>query len=726
MTPSGRAERTVEQRFSPEADPIGFPLHLKPTEKIVKDMTRVSKELRRTVCVVADSRWDLTPMVQKKTLTKLSINFEKYPSDYRDTAKRLIWSYINVATPLGDLERATATRTHLSPNSICMAAWLLRNWMDWLAGRGILRFCDVTDTDFRDYCDELSVSGIDRGGVAYRLFAITRAWLYAPYLPAEDRLIRPTWERAPGKRDELLGAANWSSENKTIPIHPQTMSALLVWAMRFVENFSSDIIAAKVMKSTQRDVDPGIAALTPRDRFHRYLDQRRDTTGKVPGTKVPTKPHLRCVAKSFISWELGIPDPENISLGELTQGLEPTAEATLPLTIRGTVDGQTKWTEAIDFYEVEELCRHLATASFIVVAYLTGMRGEECRALERGCCQPTANATGGPAPYLIRGRTFKGALDKSGNAIPAGIDREHPWFAIAPVAKAIAVMEDLHPNSHLLFPIEAFNALLNKSSHKGVAVTPPMTRRRIADFIDWCNEASLRLGRADDTIHPDPDGRVVVKRFRRTLAWFIYRKPGGRIALGVQYGHLRGHTTDGYGSRVAVGLRDVFPMEEALARADYLEDAYAQMQDGEQVSGPAAGRYREALRLYGQEFRGRYMSGKQAAALRSNPRLRIYDNSARFVTCCYDQSKAMCHPDRSGPLGTDETPDINHCQTNCGNIARTDRNIEQASDTIARHEADMASPLTPEPLKARLAQRVAALQTIITTHNERTTDDSSN
>lgn len=726
MTSSGQAEQIVQQRFSPEAESTGFPLQLNPADKIVNDTTRVPKELRRTLSVVADSRWDLTPLVHKKTLAKLSINFDKYPSDYRDTAKRLIWSYINIATPVGDLERATATRTHLSPNSICMAAWLLRNWMDWLATRGILQFADVTDTDFLDYCDELSISGIDRSSVAYRLFAITRAWLYAPYLPAEDRLMRPTWERTPGKRDEVLGAANWSSENKTIPVHPQTMSALLIWAMRFIENFSSDIIAAKLMKSTPREVDPEIAALTPMDRFHRYLNQRRDTTGTVPGTKLSNKPHVRCFAKSFMAWELGIADPQKISLGDLTQGLEPTAEATLPLTITGTFDGQTKWTEGIDFYEVEELSRHLATASFIVVAYLTGMRGEECRALERGCCQPTTNATGEPAPYIIRGKTFKGALDKSGNAIPAGIDRDHPWFAIAPVAKAIAVMEVLHPDSHLLFPIEAFNALPNKSSHKGIAVTPPMTRQRIADFIDWCNETSLRLERADDTIYPDPDGRVVVKRFRRTLAWFIYRKPGGRIALGVQYGHLRGHTTDGYGSRVAVGLRDVFPMEEALARADYLEDAYTNMEDGEQVSGPAAGRYREALMLYGQEFRGRYMSGRQAAALRANPRLRIYDNSARFVTCCYDQSKALCHPDRLGPKGTDETPDINHCQPNCGNIARTDRNIERAAAAIKQYEAEIASPLTPEPLRTRLAQRITALQALIVTHTERTSDGSSN
>lgn len=716
---------TVREEISAESRDHNVVVDLMQQTTIVEDRTRVPKELRGSLAVFGDSRWDLTPLVQKKTLSTeaLSINFDTIPAVYRETAKRLIWCYINVATPVADLDRPTATRTQLSPASLVASAVHLRTWTKWLNDRGVLRFSDVTDSDFDDYTEHLRASGVERSVIGYRLFAVTRAWLYAPYLPDEDRLSRPTWEQGPGGRSDVLGPANWSSENKTIPIHPQTMSAILIWALRFVEDFSDDILAAQTMKAAPRTISAELACLSPQKRFNEYLRRRMEENGTAPGTAVRRNPSTRGFAKQFIAWELDISVKQlnGISIPEsIASALILSDEPVLPLPITRTVDGRTKWIDGIDYYNVEALCRHLATATLIVTGYLTGMRAEECRALEKGCCTPAKTRSGQPH-YVINGKTFKAALDEDGNALPAGADRDQPWLAIAPVAKAIAVMEALHPQSPLLFPVEAFTTASTPRS-TGSAVPPHMAKGRIAEFIDWCNEAAVRLDRKQDIIPTDPEGNVTTSRFRRTLAWFIYRKPGGRIALGVQYGHLRGHTTDGYGSRVAVGLRDVFPMEEALARAEYLEDAHTRMEDGEQVSGPAAGRYREALILYGQEFRGRYMSGRQAAALRANPRLRIYDNSARFVTCCYDQSKALCHPDRLGPNGTDETPDINHCQPNCGNIARTDRNIEQAADTIKQYEAEMASPLTPEPLRARLAQRITALQTIIATHTERTTE----
>lgn len=115
------------------------------------------------------------------------------------TAKQLVWCYTNLATPVTDLDRPTAVRSQLTPSSVVNAARDLRSWMNWLEARDVRRFSEVSDNDFEAYCDELGSAGIDRSTIAYRLFAVTRAWLYAPYVPPADRLPRPTWERGEGR-----------------------------------------------------------------------------------------------------------------------------------------------------------------------------------------------------------------------------------------------------------------------------------------------------------------------------------------------------------------------------------------------------------------------------------------------------------------------------------------------------------------------------------------------
>lgn len=691
-------------------------LVLDPTRSIIEDPTRVAPDYPGPVAVVGDNRWDLTPLLHKSTIGHTRyINFDTFQDGYRDTAKRLIWACINLATPVGDLDRATATRTRLSAGTVGAYSFFLRCWMQWLTEQGVAAFCDVTDDHFEQYATHVGSLGIDRASQANRLFAITRTWLYAPYLPESDRLARPTWESGTS-RASILGDANWSAENRTPPLHPQTMSALLLWSMRFVNDFSSDILAAKTMKATPQNPGPELSSLPPYQRFVAYMRQRQDSYGIIPGWNRPQAGGARCIAGAFIGWQLGFSPKytKSMPFADRAAGLDPIEEAELPLAITGTIDAKP-WIDAINFYDVDNLCRLLATASFVVVAYLTGMRGEECRALEHGCCRTSIDEQSGQTRYAIYGKTFKAALDSDGNAIPEGAQREHPWRAIGPVAQAVSVMEALHPEGRLLFPTAAFTPQPRLTKGAG-AVPPRILRDRITDLIYWCNQHADRLNRGHEAIPQDSEGPVTIRRFRRTLAWFVYRKPGGRIALGVQYGHLRGHTTDAYGSRVSSGLRDVFPMEEALASAEFLEGAYQRLQDGERVTGPAAKRYAEGIQLYGNKFGGRYMTNRQAAALRSNPKLRIYDSAEQFVTCCYDQSKALCHPDRSTAKGIDQTPDVSNCKPNCGNIARTDTNIARAETAVSLHRSEIDDPATPLPMRARLQQRITALQSIIDQH----------
>lgn len=692
-------------------------LHLDDAQPIINDRTRIAPGYTKPISVVSDSRWDLSPLWHKATLRDCrTISFVAFPGCYQQTAKRVVWASLNLATPLEELDRPTATRSRLGPSSVMANSHLLRNWMQWLADKGITALCDVTHEHFEQYAAHVASLGLDRATQANRLFAVTRTWLYAPYLPEPDRLVRPSWEGGEARKD-VLGQANWSAENRTPPLHPQTMSALLVWAMRFVDDFSDDILNAKALKDEPADPGPEFSALPPYKRFLRYLDRCRKA-GTIPGC-LPRRGagSERCIASAYIAWTLGLTAEygRSMALSTRVPDLDPSEHTNLPLAVVGTIDGQP-WAEAINFYDVDKLSRLLATTCFIVVAYLTGMRAEECRALEKGCCREVSNEATGQTRYMVVGRTFKAAVDAEGNTIPEGAEREHPWQAIAPVAKAISVMEKLHPDNQLLFPVKAFAA---QSAKAVSAVSAETLNSRISEFIEWCNDHAEQWQRPHDVIPEDSEGPVVTRRFRRTLAWFVYRKPGGRIALGVQYGHLRGHTTDGYGSRVASGLRDVFPIEEALASAEFLTDSYTRLQAGEQVSGPAAKRYIEGIQLYHNTFGGRHLTGRQAAALRSNPKLRIYDNEDQFVTCCYDQSKALCHPDRQRSASAERTPDVTNCRSNCGNIARTDTNIARAESTVALYLAEINDEATPVPLRARLEQRVSALQMMINEHNQR-------
>jgi hypothetical protein len=59
------------------------------------------------------------------------------------------------------------------------------------------------------------------------------------------------------------------------------------------------------------------------------------------------------------------------------------------------------------------------------------------------------------------------------------------------------------------------------------------------------NQLATRHGLTAERIPADPDGPIVLSRFR-TSAWHIARLPGGRIALATQYGHPRASAvTDG-------------------------------------------------------------------------------------------------------------------------------------------------------------------------------------
>jgi hypothetical protein len=196
-------------------------------------------------------------------------------------------------------------------------------------------------------------------------------------------------------------------------------------------------------------------------------------------------------------------------------------------------------------------------------------------------------------------------------------------------------------------------------------ITARAANYRIADFISWVNNYTRRHSLDTEAIPADPDGPVTISRFRRTIAWHIARLPGGRIALAIQYGHLRTITTsEGYSGRARHGLRAVLDIETARAMADYLHQLRDRLHRGEAISGPAAHRMLHAASAAGTRFEGMFLSPRQVRALLTDPALQVHDNPHAFLACNYDPARALCHPGRAaGPASGH--PSLDRCNPAC-------------------------------------------------------------
>ncbi|MEU9993088.1 hypothetical protein AB0E10_41325 [Streptomyces sp. NPDC048045] len=103
---------------------------------------------------------------------------------------------------------------------------------------------------------------------------------------------------------------------------------------------------------------------------------------------------------------------------------------------------------------------------------------------------------------------------------------------------------------------------------------------RVEDYITWASQEAAARGLAREVIPPDPRGRIGTERFRRSLAWHIARRPGGLVALAIQYGHLRTSVAAGYAARSRDGIHDLLDVETARATTDTVADLNAALEDG--------------------------------------------------------------------------------------------------------------------------------------------------
>jgi hypothetical protein len=311
----------------------------------------------------------------------------------------------------------------------------------------------------------------------------------------------------------------------------------------------------------------------------------------------------------------------------------------------------------------------------------------------------------------MRSLAFKGENDPAG--VPA------TWSIGEPAARAIIVLEQLQPpGTRDLFARLEHSPGSNKPGATNPVPTSSTTNARLCAFIAWVNGYCERHGRADGI--PLVQGRpwhLINSQFRRTLAWFIARRPGGVIAGAIAYRHHCVQVFEGYAGTSESGFRAEVESEQALARGQHLM-ASVEAHQHTQFTGPAAD---EAARRLG-EFGER--AGFQGKVVLDSSRLRrlmarhdpaVYPGE--YVTCVHDHSKALCEKARN--RRSEGLPDHGGCKPlACRNVALTPDNVASWHSEIDKITERLAArPPLPPLLRRRLEDR----RTEITAFLDRTT-----
>jgi hypothetical protein len=332
--------------------------------------------------------------------------------------------------------------------------------------------------------------------------------------------------------------------------------------------------------------------------------------------------------------------------------------------------------------------------------------------MRRGCLHVQRDDTGQIYRYKVASRAFKGEND------PRGV--EATWVIGAPAARAIRVLERLQPaGTELLFAHHTVWGRANQlRGGQTRALTSGWTVTHLNAFIAWVNDFCAEHDRNDGI--PSVNGRpwkLTTPQFRRTLACFIARRPGGSIAGAIAYRHLSIQMFEGYAGTSDSGFRAEVESEQALARGEQLL-AMIDQHEHTNLAGPAAD---EAARRLDQFEQRAHFRGTVITDERRLRRLMLRDDPAiypdKYVTCVHTHATALCQQrhDQRGTL----RPDIGTCKPlTCRNVALTADNIANLRAEITQINHDLAArPQLPPLLRHQLQTRRNDIKAFLARHD---------
>lgn len=654
-----------------------------------------------------DDIWKLAPASLQGQERGLTLRFENIPARHRHALKLLAYTSLSGEIP-GDEPRPGIS-------SVVSTFYNVAVFLRWLdehhSGRSLAQVSDALLLEFQRF-----LLGRYRSPGRRRALRATVVffWRYRRSLGEESLSLDP---RTVTGWNEPQNTTRFSEENTTARIPEDVHSRVLIWALRFVNDFADDILDATGRWEYLRTKRPSIPAAygSSWSKVDRYLETARVSGRPLPGTN-------GVVSYAALARSIGC--DRNAFQGH-TANITATANAVgvskyieLNITVNGSIGG-VPWIEGVSLDPIRDdsltvLTQMLQAACYIVIAFLSGMRDSEIKHLRAGCCASEADNQGNAYRWKVSSLAFKGESTSIG--VPA------TWVVGEAAARAIGLLERIHRErarnrtDWLFAAIKAGPGAPGRGENK--AMTLAGTNVQINRFVLWVRNYCAAHGRIDGI--PDVDGkpwRLSTRQFRRTLAWYIARRPGGSIAGAIAYRHHSVQMFEGYAGTSTSGFRAEVEAEEALARGENLL-AMIDKNEHSHLTGPAA---EEAGRRLTNMGADPTFFGTATTDRRRLLRLIQVNGPAvypgRYVTCVYNPDKALCRT-RTGVDA--DTPDLANCKPlACRNVALTNENVETWQGELAAIDRDLGSkPLLPPLLIDRLEARHEQVSQFIARHQE--------
>ena len=663
-------------------------------------------------CRFGDPVWNLSAAIEDRHSAGQAVHWDGFPAPFRDACKIYLFALLNIVDDPPRLHASRSPYPHIK--TILGELVPLRRFTIWLTERDVTSFSQTTTDHLDRYLHHVTdADGVSAGTKRSALQAIQRLHLYRDALPAQCRLPAGRLWGGASARGLARYESSWGKPNTTARIHPDVMEPLLSAALAVTRTVAADLLPAArnllAMRSLAHRIAPEIRRArtstvsvfeTTKAQLDCLLTALDHTGGALPGIRTADTVDVDLMGLAVGGWL------SHTELSRMKETPGMLAQHTLPIevnllrtTMFSTI-GTHPWRAAtVGADELVMLLRHITTACFLVIAYLSGVRTGEALNLRRGCISrdPKLGLT------FLSGHQLK-AGDQRRDRSPATI----PWVVTDEIAHAVSVLEQI-TISELLFP--GFQWCSQEQFHFGSTRTrtPGRINTDITRFIDWFNR-DICPAVDHPPIPDDPQGAIQVPRLRRTLAWYIVRRPGGTIAGATQYGHLHTQMIQGYAGGADAGFLDEITFEQFLHRAETIHDDANRLDHGEHISGPAAEEYRARI-ARARTFAGLTVTTtSQINNAMTNPDLQIHHGS--LVTCVFRPANAACLQ----PTDDSTEPAWSRCRPNCVNAARTDRDAVNLREHVATLQQDLVSLELPEPLKHRVQARLIEHQNALAEH----------